>query len=99
MVTKNKVGLEEHTNFSASVWHCGDDGYFPFPLATALLIGDVMINRRSGVKMFLSLITAPIVLAHLFDFLTRRCYVNPLIHPANLIRHAYSRCEYVRANI
>jgi hypothetical protein len=50
-----------------------------------------MINRRSGVKMFLSLITAPIVLAHLIDFLIRRCYVNPLIHPANLIRHAYSR--------
>jgi hypothetical protein len=49
--------------------------------------------------MFLSLITAPIVVAHLIDILIRRCNVNPLIHPANLIRHAYSRCEYVRANI
>jgi hypothetical protein len=67
---------------------------FPYPLATALLIGDVMINRRSGVKMFLSVITAPIVLAQLIYFLFRRYYVNPSIHPANLIRHAYSRCEY-----
>jgi hypothetical protein len=41
---------------------------FPFPLATALLIADVMMNKQSGVKMFLSVITAPIVLAHLIDF-------------------------------
>jgi hypothetical protein len=51
---------------------------FPFPLASALLLGDVMLNRQSGVNMLLSTITAPIVLAHLIDFLIRRCYVNPL---------------------
>ncbi len=50
---------------------------FPFPLATALLIGDVMTNRWSGVKMFLSVITAPIVLAELIDILIRWSYVNP----------------------
>ncbi len=38
---------------------------------------DVLMNRRSGVKMFLSIITAPIVLAHLINFLTKWCYVNP----------------------
>jgi hypothetical protein len=36
-----------------------------------------MMNRRSGVKMFLSVITAPIVLAHLINFLIRKCYVSP----------------------
>jgi len=34
------------------------------------------MNRRSGVKMFLSVITAPIVLAQLIDILIRRFYVN-----------------------
>jgi hypothetical protein len=51
--------------------------------------------------MFLSVITAPIVLAELIDFLIRRCYVNPpclKIHPAKLIRLAYSRYECVCAN-
>jgi hypothetical protein len=51
--------------------------------------------------MFLSVITAPIVLAELIDFLTRRCYVNPPMfedNPANFIRLAYSRYEYVCAN-
>ncbi len=64
---------------------------FPFPLATALLIGDVMTNRRSGVKLFLSVITAPIVLAHPINFLNRRCHVNSP-------RLAYSKYKYVRAN-
>jgi hypothetical protein len=50
---------------------------FPFPLATAKSIGDVWMNRQIGVKIFLSVITAPIVLAHLIDFLNRRCHVNP----------------------
>jgi hypothetical protein len=36
-----------------------------------------MMNRLSGVKMFLSVITAPIVLVQLIDFLIRLCYVNP----------------------
>ncbi len=34
-----------------------------------------MLNRRSGDKMFLSVITAPLVLAHLIDFLIKRYYV------------------------
>jgi hypothetical protein len=57
--------------------------------------------NQSRVNMFLSALTAPIVLAHLIDFLIRRCFVNPQcsnIHPANLIRYAYSRYEYVCAN-
>ncbi len=105
MVTKNEGGWEGNCN-SASVWHCGDRGLFaiwtccfpvknlfPFPLATALLIGDVMMIRQSVAKVFLSVITAPIVLAHLIDFLIMRCYVTPKcsnIHPANLFHHAYS---------
>jgi hypothetical protein len=36
------------------------------------------MNRRSGVKMFLSVITAPIVLAQLIDILIRRCNVNQI---------------------
>jgi hypothetical protein len=64
-------------------------------------MGDVWMNRQTGVKIFLSVITAPIVLAHLIDFLNRRCHVNPQwsnIHPANLIRLAYSRYKHVCAN-
>ena len=52
---------------------------FPFPLATAKLLGDVWMNRRSGVKMFLSVITAPLVLALIIDLLIRRCYVNRIV--------------------
>jgi hypothetical protein len=40
-------------------------------------------------------------LAHLIGFLNRRCHVNPQwsnIHPANLIRLAYSRYKHVHAN-
>jgi hypothetical protein len=44
---------------------------FPFPLATAFQLGIVSTNRGSGVKMFLSVITAPIVLAQLIGFLSR----------------------------
>ncbi len=39
---------------------------------------------KAGVKVFLSVITGPIVLAHLIDFLIRWCYVTPKwsnIHP------------------
>jgi hypothetical protein len=63
MVTKNEMGREGNSS-SASVWHCGDRGLFgfkravslqtilfPFPLATALLLGDVWMNRQSGVEM------------------------------------------------
>ncbi len=66
------------------------------------------INRRcldewgKWSKMFLPVITAPIVLAHLIYFLNRRCHVNPKwsnIYPANMIRLAYSRYKHVRANI
>jgi hypothetical protein len=69
------------------------------------------MNRRSGVKMFLSVITAPLVLAQLIYFLTVRCHVNlirfffvqkkKLKNPPkniNLIRHAYSRYKHVCAN-
>jgi hypothetical protein len=52
------------------------------------------MNRRSGVKMFLSVITAPLVLAHLIYFLIGLCHVNP----PNLIRHAYSRYKHICAN-
>ncbi len=40
----------------------------------------------SGVKMFLSVITAPIVLAYLLDFLNGRCHVNP--------QWEYSSCKF-----
>ncbi len=78
------------------IWTCcfPVKNLFPFPLATALLIGDVMMNRQSVVKLFLSVITGSILLAHLIDFLIRRCYVTPKYsntHPANLFRHAYSK--------
>jgi hypothetical protein len=45
--------------------------------SATLLIGDVMTNRCSGVKMFISVITAPIVLAEPINFIIRRCYVSP----------------------
>ncbi len=44
---------------------------FPFPVATAIKIGIVMSNRRSGVKLYLALITAPIVLALTIKILNR----------------------------
>jgi hypothetical protein len=75
MVMKNERSREGNSS-SASVWHCGDRGLFwvifdlnvlflvnnifPFPLATALLLGDVWINRQSGVKMLFLSLTAPI---------------------------------------
>jgi hypothetical protein len=50
--------------------------------------------------MFLSVITAPTVLARTIGFLIRGCNVcKPHSHPANSIHHAYSRYEYVCANI
>ncbi len=60
-----------------------------------------MMTRQSGVKIFFSVTTAPIVLAHLIDFLIRRCHVNPPMieySPANLICLAYSRYKHVHAN-
>ncbi len=50
-----------------------------------------MTNRRSGVKLFLSVITAPIVLAHLINFLNRRCNVNP---PASPIQNINTSAPY-----
>ena len=65
MVTKNEGGREFSPGLA--LWRIANWTYcfhvknpFPFPLATALLIGDVIMNRRSGVKMFLSVITTPI---------------------------------------
>jgi hypothetical protein len=112
MVTKNEGGREGHIN-SASVWHCGDRGLyaiwtccfsvnnlFLFSLATALLIGDVLMNRQSGVKMFLSTITAPIVLAQLIDFLIRRCYVNPRkFDPTCLFKLSIRLRQYIGADV
>jgi hypothetical protein len=117
MVTKNERGQEGNRS-SGSVWHCGDQGLFaiwtcsfsvnnlfPFPLATALLIGDVKMNRQRGVKIFLSAITAPIVLAHLIYFFIRRCYVNPLqirsatpIQDMNTSAPIYWRWRVISAN-
>ncbi len=45
---------------------------------------------KAGVKVFLSVITAPIVLAYLIDFLIRWCYVNPQMFK-------YSSCKFVPA--
>jgi hypothetical protein len=117
MVTKNERAREGHSN-SASVWHCGDrrlfaiwtcrfsvNNLFPFPLATALKLGDVMFNRQSGVNMLLSTITAPIVLALLIDFLISRCYVKPLqiwsampIQHMNMSAPIYWRWRVISAN-
>jgi hypothetical protein len=68
-----KLGGREEDSNSASVWHCGDRGLFaiwtsnfcvkilfPFPLATALLIGIVSTNRQSGDKMLFLALTGPI---------------------------------------
>jgi hypothetical protein len=70
------VAIEIYLQFERAVFV--KKNLFPFPLATAKLLGDVWMNWQSGVKMFLSVITAPIVLAHLIDFLIWRCFVNPL---------------------
>ncbi len=112
--SNEKLGRREGDSNGALVWHCGDrslfaiwtcnfpvNDLFPFPLATAKSMGDVRMYRISEVKMFLSVITAPIVLAHLIDFLNRRSHVNPQwsnIHPANLIRLAHLKYKHVRAN-
>ncbi len=55
-------------NFDLNVNKC--------PILPLFTVGIVPTNRRSGVKMFLSGITAPIVLAQLIYFLIRRCHVN-----------------------
>ncbi len=63
------------------------------------------MTMQSGLKMFLSVITASIVLAHLIDFLIRQCYVNPLqIWSAMLIQDMktsapiYCRWRVISAN-
>ncbi len=112
MVTKSEKGREGNSRL-ASVLHCGNQGLFaiwtwrfsvnnlfPFPLATALLIGDVMMNRQSGVKIFFSAITAPIVLAHLLYFLIRRCYVTPWkFDPPCLFKIWICLCQYIGADV
>ena len=115
MVTKNDMGGKGASN-SPSIWHCGDqvlfaiwtcrfsvNNIFPFPLATAFWIGIVSTNKQSGVKMVLSVITAPIVLALLINFLNRRCNVNQIvimqiwsaspIQDMNTSAPKYGRCE------
>jgi hypothetical protein len=90
IVIQPRSGIVHGNRGLFAIWtfRFGVNHLFPFPLATALLIGDVMMNRQSGVKMFLSAIIAPIVLAHVSDFLIRRCFVKNCKTPANLIRHA-----------
>ncbi len=73
----------------------------PFLLATEKSIGNVWMNRQSGVKILLSGITAPIVLAPLKDFLSRQCHVNSKWsnnHPANFICLAYLRFKHICTN-
>jgi hypothetical protein len=57
-----------------------------------------MMNRRSVVKMFLSVITAP---AQLIDFLIGRCHVNPPLFKYSSCKFdppRYSRYKHVRPN-
>jgi hypothetical protein len=108
MVTKYEGGREGHSNSGSwrTRFFCNLNVSFLCKQSISIFacysfIGDVMMNRWSGVKMFFSVITVPIVLAHLIDFLIRRCHVHPQwlnIHPANLIRLAYSRYYHVQAN-
>jgi hypothetical protein len=90
MVTKNEGGQDEHSN-SASVRHCGDRFFFNLNVQLtckqfiylsacySFINRHCLDDRGSGVKMFLSVITAPIVLAQLIDFLIRRCHVNRIV--------------------
>jgi hypothetical protein len=64
------VAIEVYLQFENVQFPCKKNR-FPFLIATAKSIGDVWMNRQSGVKMFLSVTTA-----HLIDFLNRRCHVN-----------------------
>jgi hypothetical protein len=52
------VAIEVYLQFERAVFCVKNP--LPLPLATAKLLGDVWINRLSGVKMFLTVITAPI---------------------------------------
>ncbi len=63
------------------------------------------MNKQSGVKIFLSVITALILLAHKIDSLIRRCYVNPLqiwsrhaIQDMNMSVPIYWRWRVISAN-
>jgi hypothetical protein len=91
MVTKNDGGQNGDSNWTL-FRHCGDrvlftiwtysfcvKNLFSFPLATAFKIGIVSTNRGSGVKMFLSVITALILLAQIIDLLIRRFNINRII--------------------
>jgi hypothetical protein len=54
---------------------------FPFLLATAQLRGDVLTNRQSRDKMFLSALKSADILAHLIGFLNERRQVNAPKNP------------------
>ena len=58
------------------------------------------MNRRSGVKMFLSVITAPIVLAQQIDILIRQCNVNQIfiLQIRSAMPIYYLGYKHVRAN-
>ncbi len=85
MVTKNEGGREDIVvQLCLALWRprviCNLNVLFPCKksisisaawLQLYLHISDVMMNRQSRVKVFLSVITVLIVLAHLIDFLIR----------------------------
>jgi hypothetical protein len=52
------VAIEVYLQFKRIVF--GYKNLFPFPLATAFLIGIVLTNRQSGDKMLFLALTAPI---------------------------------------
>ncbi len=82
--------------------------YFRFRLLQLFQIGIVSKNRGSGVKLFLSVITAPIVLAQLIHFLIRRCHINRIfilqirsatpIQDMNMSSPIYWRWRVISAN-
>jgi len=72
------VAMGGYFKFECVYFLC-KNSIFPFLLVKAFWIGIVWTNRGSGVKMVLSFITAPIVLALLINFLNRRCNVNRIV--------------------
>ncbi len=112
MVTKKDVGRNGDSNWTL-VRHLWLSRLMPFERAVfvlnyvsvstcySLIYRQCLDEYAKRDKKNLSVITAPIVLAHLIDFLNRQCHVNNQwsnIHPANLIRIAYSRYKHIRAN-
>jgi hypothetical protein len=67
---------------------------------TVPLIGDLMTNKQSGDKMFLSAYGIPAcILAHLFDILNKRREVNPPKNPQIRAALPIQEINYGCANI